>query len=41
VDVSSELVMLLLGLVALELGLRAARAFATLRHRRDERVAAE
>ena len=41
VDVSSELVLLLLGLIGLELGLRAARAFGTLRHRRDERLAAE
>ena len=41
VDVSSEFVWLLLALVGLELGLRAARAFGSLRRRRDERMAAE
>jgi hypothetical protein len=41
VDVSSEVVVLLLGLIGLELGLRAARALGTLRRRRDERIAAE
>ena len=41
VDVSSELVLLLLVLVGLELGVRATRVLGTRRRRRDERVAAE
>lgn len=41
VDVSGEVVWLLLGLLGVELGLRAARVVAARRARRDERVAAE